>query len=288
MCKNLNVKVLPYFNFFRGADGQLEAFPCSLAKITSCSFRKLRMQSKYISRKTSRKIQEMVLLHKLVSEQASFARITTVAQLAGVIIPEGTIGICCYIWCPYPSCWGRIRREEIRRRDVPTGELGADLGIRQTRPYPPPAVAVGDPIPEPGRVTPEPVLARGHPVDRVRAVGARDDEREHEKGEEEDDEDEHTDEVEAEEALLLPVGADESGEGDEQEGEAEDDERPPEPVDALVVGLGGEPYAGGYDGDGAEEGDEVYDGGDVIAQRHGRRRGGGFLWVNLGGRTKAV
>lgn len=33
MCKNLNVKVLPYFHFYRGADGQLESFSCSLAKV---------------------------------------------------------------------------------------------------------------------------------------------------------------------------------------------------------------------------------------------------------------
>ncbi|KAJ0701978.1 putative Thioredoxin domain-containing protein [Helianthus annuus] len=32
MCKNLNVKFLPYFHFYRGADGQLESFSCSLAK----------------------------------------------------------------------------------------------------------------------------------------------------------------------------------------------------------------------------------------------------------------
>ncbi|MFS7982660.1 putative Thioredoxin domain-containing protein [Helianthus anomalus] len=32
MCKNLNVKVLPYFHFYRCADGQLESFYCSLAK----------------------------------------------------------------------------------------------------------------------------------------------------------------------------------------------------------------------------------------------------------------
>ncbi|KAK6147723.1 hypothetical protein DH2020_018635 [Rehmannia glutinosa] len=32
MCKTLNVKVLPYFHFYRGADGQLESFSCSLAK----------------------------------------------------------------------------------------------------------------------------------------------------------------------------------------------------------------------------------------------------------------
>ncbi|KAI4346505.1 hypothetical protein L6164_007395 [Bauhinia variegata] len=33
MCKSLNVRVLPYFHFYRGADGQLESFSCSLAKL---------------------------------------------------------------------------------------------------------------------------------------------------------------------------------------------------------------------------------------------------------------
>ncbi|CAB4318641.1 unnamed protein product [Prunus armeniaca] len=32
MCKSMNVKVLPYFHFYRGAEGQLESFSCSLAK----------------------------------------------------------------------------------------------------------------------------------------------------------------------------------------------------------------------------------------------------------------
>ncbi|KAL5560462.1 hypothetical protein UlMin_036673 [Ulmus minor] len=32
MCKSMNVKVLPFFHFYRGADGQLESFSCSLAK----------------------------------------------------------------------------------------------------------------------------------------------------------------------------------------------------------------------------------------------------------------
>ncbi|KAG9455711.1 hypothetical protein H6P81_000219 [Aristolochia fimbriata] len=32
MCKRLNVRVLPYFHFYRGADGQVDAFSCSLAK----------------------------------------------------------------------------------------------------------------------------------------------------------------------------------------------------------------------------------------------------------------
>ncbi|XP_068344583.1 thioredoxin-like 2, chloroplastic [Pyrus communis] len=32
MCKSMNVKVLPYFHFYRGSEGQLESFSCSLAK----------------------------------------------------------------------------------------------------------------------------------------------------------------------------------------------------------------------------------------------------------------
>ncbi|ONK76561.1 uncharacterized protein A4U43_C03F29550 [Asparagus officinalis] len=32
MCKRLNVRVLPYFHFYRGPDGLLESFSCSLAK----------------------------------------------------------------------------------------------------------------------------------------------------------------------------------------------------------------------------------------------------------------
>lgn len=33
MCKSLNVKVLPYFHFYHGADGQVESFSCSLVKV---------------------------------------------------------------------------------------------------------------------------------------------------------------------------------------------------------------------------------------------------------------
>ncbi|KAK9668802.1 hypothetical protein RND81_13G087800 [Saponaria officinalis] len=32
MCKSMNVKVLPYFHFYRGVDGKVEDFSCSLAK----------------------------------------------------------------------------------------------------------------------------------------------------------------------------------------------------------------------------------------------------------------
>jgi len=37
MCKSLNVKVLPYFHFYRGAHGQVESFSCSLAKVSTSS-----------------------------------------------------------------------------------------------------------------------------------------------------------------------------------------------------------------------------------------------------------
>lgn len=33
MCKSLNIKVLPYFHFYRGAEGRIESFSCSLAKL---------------------------------------------------------------------------------------------------------------------------------------------------------------------------------------------------------------------------------------------------------------
>jgi len=33
MCKSLNIKVLPFFQFYRGADGKLEEFSCSLSKL---------------------------------------------------------------------------------------------------------------------------------------------------------------------------------------------------------------------------------------------------------------
>lgn len=33
LCKSLNVKVLPFFHFYRGSDRLLESFSCSLAKV---------------------------------------------------------------------------------------------------------------------------------------------------------------------------------------------------------------------------------------------------------------
>ncbi|KAL0319376.1 UNVERIFIED_CONTAM: Thioredoxin-like 2, chloroplastic [Sesamum angustifolium] len=33
LCKSLNIKVLPYFHFYRGADGLVDSFSCSLPKL---------------------------------------------------------------------------------------------------------------------------------------------------------------------------------------------------------------------------------------------------------------
>jgi thiol-disulfide isomerase/thioredoxin len=34
MCKSLNIKVLPFFHFYRGAEGRIDSFSCSLSKVT--------------------------------------------------------------------------------------------------------------------------------------------------------------------------------------------------------------------------------------------------------------
>ena len=34
MCKSLNIKVLPYFHFYRGAAGRLDDFSASISKVT--------------------------------------------------------------------------------------------------------------------------------------------------------------------------------------------------------------------------------------------------------------
>jgi thiol-disulfide isomerase/thioredoxin len=33
MCKSLNIKVLPFFHFYRGAEGCIDSFSCSLSKV---------------------------------------------------------------------------------------------------------------------------------------------------------------------------------------------------------------------------------------------------------------
>lgn len=173
-----------------------------------------------------------------------------------------------------------MKRKNLKRRKMSSKEIGSrnklmsklstNLGSSQTRPYLPPILIPSDMISQPRRETLQPVLLEPHtaPSDGVRAVRARDHEGEDEDHEQQHDEDEHGDEVDGEEAFLLPVGADESGGGDEEEGEAEEDERPAEPLEALVVRPRRQPHAGCDDGEGAHHRHEVEDRRDVVAHRH--------------------
>ena len=43
LCKSLNIRMLPFFHFYRGASGRLDAFSCSLSKVR-CSFYALRIE----------------------------------------------------------------------------------------------------------------------------------------------------------------------------------------------------------------------------------------------------
>lgn len=158
--------------------------------------------------------------------------------------------------------------EELRGGEILSGEFRAYPRLGQTGPDPGPVVVPDDVDFEPVGEAGEAVLAEGGGGGGVGAGVAGGDEGEDEEDEEEEDEDEHTDEVEAEEAFLLPIGADEASEGDEEECYSDEDERPAEPPDALVVGLRGQPDARGDDGDGAHQGDEIQQRGDVVAHTH--------------------
>lgn len=161
--------------------------------------------------------------------------------------------------------------EKLIRRDVILGKPTTNVGLRQTGPNLVPVSGVGDVVPEPWREAVEPILPVPSAWDGVPAVRARDHEGEDKDNEEEDNEDGHAEKVQGEEALAVPVGADESGQGDEEDERAEDDHRPPEVVGTLVVGLRGQPDARRNYGDGGQEGYKVENCRDVVAHSHGFR-----------------
>lgn len=149
---------------------------------------------------------------------------------------------------------GDVSHEELIGSEVVLTELGADIGLSKARLDLVPVSGTGDVVPQPRREPFQPVLLVDTARDGIAAVGTSDDEGEDEEDEEEANEERHTKEVEGEKPLLVPVGADEAGEGDEQDEDAEEGDRPAEEVDALVVRLGRQPDPGAYDGNRAEEG----------------------------------
>lgn len=131
-----------------------------------------------------------------------------------------------------------------------------------------PVVGFGDVVAEPGGEAGEAVLAVGAAGDGVGAVGAGDDEGEDEEDEEKDDEDGHAEEVGGEEALAVPVGTHEAGEGDEKDEDPQDDDRPPGQPDALVVLLRRQPDPRSDDRHRAQQPREVEHGRNVVAHSH--------------------
>lgn len=112
---------------------------------------------------------------------------------------------------------GYLKRREMSGEELFSSEklvikLGANIAVSQTRPYLPPTIRTRDVVSQPRRVPSQPILVVAPAGYAVRAAGASDDEGKDQEREQEDDEYSHTDEVDAEEALLLPVRADEAGE----------------------------------------------------------------------------
>lgn len=165
--------------------------------------------------------------------------------------------------------WRDVSRKELISSDVILSKIRTSIRISQTDPYLQPIPGISNVISKPLGKLIKPVLPvgpTGHGVASVR-LGHGESEDKHHK--QKNYEGGHTEEVESKKALFVEVSADEAGEGDEEDEDAEDEDRPPEQVDALIVGLGGQPYAGGHYGDGAHEGHEVEECGYFVAHSHG-------------------
>lgn len=126
------------------------------------------------------------------------------------------------------------------------------------------------------------IRASGH---LVGAGAAGDGEGEDEEREEERDEAAHGEEVGGQEALPVPVGAREPGDGDEEEEPAQDGHGParlqPRALFAALLG-GREPDARDDDGDRAEEGQEVDARRYAVARApHGSSAGVGVEWSEV-------
>lgn len=159
--------------------------------------------------------------------------------------------------------------EKLISRDIILGKLGADIGLRQTGPNLQPMGGIGDVVLEPVGEAVEAVLPVSPAGNGITAIATSDEESTDEKDEKQGYEDGHTEKIESQKALLVPISTHKAGEGDQQDEDAEQDDGPSEGVDALVVGLRGQPDPGSYDGYGAEQGYEVHHCCYVVAHSHG-------------------
>ncbi|KAL4296002.1 hypothetical protein GQ457_12G022510 [Hibiscus cannabinus] len=90
----------------------------------------------------------------------------------------------------------------------------------------------------------EPILLETTSRHGVAPVRSRDNEGKDEQDEEESNEDGHAAKVQGQQGFLVPVCTDKASKGDKEDEETKDKDRPPEKVDAAVVGLLGEPDTG--------------------------------------------
>lgn len=127
--------------------------------------------------------------------------------------------------------------EELVGGDVILGELKTDIRFSQTGPNFLPTPRTSDAVPQPRGESVKPVLPVPSTGNIVATVGSCNDEGENKDNEEDSDEECHGEEVKCQETLFVPVGTDETGEGDEEDKDADYDNGPPDVGDALVVWL---------------------------------------------------
>lgn len=135
--------------------------------------------------------------------------------------------------------------------------------------------ATTDPVPrlsvinlllQPIRVIPKPILFIPSIRNNFTSALVGNDESENGEGEEKNDEDKHDEEVEPEEPRHAAARADEAGEWDEHEEDAECDHRLLQPPLALGGALLAQPHSGHQDRDGQEEGEEVKESDNIVAE----------------------
>lgn len=138
-----------------------------------------------------------------------------------------------------------MRREELISSDIILSQLRTNIAVCETIPNLVPILGVQYMISKPRRESFKPVLFITPPWNNVPTILARDNKSKNQQNQEKSDENGHAAEVESKESFLIPVGTNEASEGDKKNEDAKQDDRPAKVVDALVVGLGSEPDAGG-------------------------------------------
>lgn len=139
--------------------------------------------------------------------------------------------------------------DELISSEIILTQLRTDIALRQTIPDLHPILGIHHMISEPRRESFNPIFFITPSGNIIPTIGARDNESENQQDQEKSDENSHAAEIECDESFLVPISANEASKGDKENKDSEYDDGPAEVVDALVVGFGGKPDAGGNYGD---------------------------------------